>query len=168
MSNRRTIAFKTNEVMDALEWFQRSTSFDLAILMEKRRFLAVQGYAMADLVGIAHKEFIAAELRRKKHFAHRRNFHMENGAKSIADAIRKVEVEDEFCRLNNEEKEAEATFEHGQNLLRSLKGILDAMGQEIAEMRQEKRTGEEESMIEKVVKVVNDRNRMLAESDPKY
>jgi vacuolar-type H+-ATPase subunit I/STV1 len=152
--------------MDTLHWFQTTSNFNLGELMEKRRFLSVQGYAMADLVGTAHKEFIAAELRRKKHFAHRRNWHMENGAKSIADAIRKVEVEPEFCELNQYEKEAEATFEHGRNLLRSLKGILDAMNQEVAEIRQEKKMYEEESLIEKVVKSVNERNRLLAGAEP--
>jgi HK97 family phage major capsid protein len=45
---------------------------------------------MADLVGLAHKEFIGAELMRKRHLAKRKNWHMENGAKSIADAILEV------------------------------------------------------------------------------
>lgn len=152
--------------MDVLQWFQTSTSFDLATIMSKQRFLSVQGYAMADLVGLAHKEFIGAELRRKRHLASRKNWHMENGAKSIADAIRKVEVENEYCQLNQAEKEAEATFEHGKNLLGSLKGILSAMTQEIAELRQEKKMYEEESMIEKIVNSVNERNRMLAGMEP--
>ena len=162
---RRTITFQTNTVMDSLDWFQNSTSFDLAILMEKSRFLSVQRYAMADLVGLAKKGWIAARTRRKRTFAQLRDKFFKAGAKSIADAVRQAEVEPEYEQMYEAEKIAEATWEHGDNLLRALASILDAMRQEIAECRAEKKAYEEESTFQKVVdKVV----RIVRENDSQF
>ena len=69
---KRSIKFQTNLVMDTIEWFQRQKSFDLAILMEKRRFLAVQNWALADLVSLAERAFISAEMERKRYMADRK------------------------------------------------------------------------------------------------
>lgn len=168
----RTINFQTNEVMATIEWFQNSNSFDLAILMEKSRFLAVQRYAMADLVGEAKKAWIAARVKRKKMFAQLRNQFFKAGAKSIADAVRQAEVEPAYELLYEAEKDAEATWEHGDNLLRALAGILDAMRQEIAELRAEKKAYEDENtfekVVERVVKIVRERDAQFPISEPPY
>ena len=90
---------------------------------------------------------------------------MQTGAKSIADAIRQVEAEQEFDKLYRAEKEAKIRAEHGGNLLRSLKGILDAAGQELAELRAEKKSYEDENTFQKVVdKVV----RIVRENDARF
>ena len=162
---KRSIKFQTNLVMDTIEWFQRQKSFDLAILMEKRRFLAVQNWALADLVSLAERAFISAEMERKRYMANRKQHYMQTGAKSIADAIRQVEAEQEFDKLYRAEKEAKIRAEHGGNLLRSLKGILDAAGQELAELRAEKKSYEDENTFQKVVdKVV----RIVRENDARF
>ncbi len=167
---KRSVKFQTNAVMDTIEWFQSQGSFDLAVLMDKRRFLSVQNWALADLVSLAERAFISAEMERKRYMANRKQHYMTNGAKSIADAIRQVEAEPTFDKLYRAEKEAKIRAEHGSNLLRSLKGILDAASQEIAELRAEKKLYEDESMIEKVVgrvvKTVNEQNRVYSMSEP--
>lgn len=167
---KRSIKFQTNLVMDTIEWFQRQKSFDLAILMEKRRFLAVQNWALADLVSLAERAFISAEMERKRYMANRKQHYMNSGAKSIADAIRQVEAEPTFDKLYRAEKEAKIRAEHGSNLLRSLKGILDAAGQELAELRAEKKIYEDqekmETLVNKVARLVREQDSQFPKNEP--
>lgn len=157
---------EAKEVMNAIAWFQSSGSFDLAQLMEKSRFLACQSYAFADAVGTANREFVSLRVRRKKLFSELRNNFTQAGAKSIADAERQAEVNPDYQKLYEQEKEAEARWEHGKNLLWSLKSINDAMRQEIAELRQEKKHYVEEDMMERIVKKVNEQNRRFESQIP--
>jgi len=152
---------ESDKSMDTMKWFQNSIHFDLGELMQKSRYLACQSYAYSDAFGILYKEFIRYRTLRKKKFAQLRHFYKENGSASVADAERKAEVNEEYIKLYDKEKEFEGRYKHADNLIRSIRSILDAMRQEIAELRAEKKLYVEEELMEKVIKKINAQNKEL-------
>lgn len=143
--------------MSVIEWFQDTPHFDLCQLMQESRFVSCQSYALADAVGILNKEFIKYRTLRKKRFAELRHYYRESGAKSVADAERQAEVNPEYTELYDREKTLDARLAHANNLMYSVRNIMDAMRQEIAELRAEKKMYVEEEMMERVIKKIEKR-----------
>lgn len=157
---------ESDKIMEVIEWFQAHESFDLSQLMLKSKFLACQLVPLSEAVGHANREYNSAHILRRTKFNELRRRFVTNQKVSSAEAERMAEETDEWKQLFAKEYKSKTDFENGKAFRESVKKILDRMGQEIAEYREEKRNYVQEDLMERIIKKINERNRQLAENEP--
>lgn len=152
---------QSKEIMDVIDWFQNNEVFDLAILMSKSKFLACQLVPLSEAVGCANRKFNEAHIKRRIKLNELRRHYVSTMKVSSAEAERLAEESDSWKELFADEYRAKTQFENGKAFRDSVKKILDRMGQEIAELREEKKNYVQEDLMERIVKKVNEQNRQL-------
>lgn len=157
---------QSERIKQTIEAFQNADSLDLALLMEEARFLACQLYPFSELVGAAKRAYNEAHVARKLKFAelvaHFRNTEKLN----VSDSERKASQHPDYAALYEREYTEEARYEQGKLMLRAMQEIHSRMTQECAELRHEKKQGDDEALMERIVRKVNEQNRRIAAQAP--
>lgn len=109
---------------------------ELTRLMDMQRQLSSQAYWYSQLLGDVSKQYRSARVQRKSQFALMvaRSTQTSNAAK-----VAEVEAREDYRELYRQEYELDGRREAGRIQTNAIGKVLDAMKQDIAELRQEKK-----------------------------
>lgn len=136
---KKEMALQWERLEQTVEVFQNADVLDLARLMEDARFLSCQTYPFAREVGEMKRHFHLAHVERRFKFVELVKKYRGEGMR-ISEAERLAETDPEFQRVFRDEYELEARYEKGKLFFQAISHVLNRMQQEIAELREEKRS----------------------------
>lgn len=126
-----------NKVGRIVEWYEHQTAPELMQLMEERRKLVAQSFYYASALGELDKRVRQSKIAVKSLFASRVKAHKQAG-ESVAAAERLVEAELEYIARMREYESEEGAYAKGKMQLQTIKEVIRAMHQDIAEARHER------------------------------
>lgn len=125
----------TTDCLKIVSWYETSVAPPLSQIMDQRRILATKSVFLATMVGQAGKVFRGTHVRSKLKQYERAITIAEETAVSKAQMISYVDN----AELRTREAEAESAHELGRLILNQINKVLDAMNQEIADLRNEQK-----------------------------
>lgn len=128
----------TTELITSLvgEYYRHGDRMTAEQLIDLRRRLSGLKYVLALETGSTYKEKNATEFTRKRQFAKIRQDKIDAGESGVkAEAAAEAEI----AKEREQEQLADAIYRASYLILESSKDVLDAIAQQIANLRQEKR-----------------------------
>lgn len=126
---------KVNEIIERFEFKAKQ---ELGALMQDSKDLSVQYYFYCDAVGDLGRKYRTARVERKNLFATLKNRFIKNDKVSAAAAEAETTANEEYQAAYKAEYEFEGRYQKGKLLSGAIAKILDAMRQEVAELRKER------------------------------
>ncbi|MEL6667695.1 MAG: hypothetical protein AAFP08_01920 [Bacteroidota bacterium] len=125
------------KVDEIILWLEHTPDLPLSELQYNTRQLASQHYWYCKLLAEAMKDYRQARYSRKALYAQKLAWYRPQ-CKSNADAVAKVEADEEYRKSYAAEYDAQAREEGAKRICGAISVALSTMRQEIADLRKEK------------------------------